>query len=151
MDLLGEMDRSSENRTEPDCARDCEEQKFTRGGKLDLRWKKEDAGEENLELVDDAKADAVAVREDSFVREQNRPCGWDDRSTGSLDLVDIWNLLERETLLLEREMKNGIGVVGFLRGLRGVGSANLSSLQRLIYSWRNWGWIYNLGKLQGLM
>lgn len=69
MDLLGEMDRSSENRTEPDCARDCEEKKFTRGGKLDLRWKKEDAGEENLELVDDAKADAVAVREDSFVRE----------------------------------------------------------------------------------
>lgn len=61
--------------------------------------KKDDAGEEKLELVDDANADAVAVREDSLDGEYNRLRGEDDRSTGPLDLafdlVDIWNLLER--------------------------------------------------------
>lgn len=51
--------------------------------------KNDDADEGKLELVDEANADAAAVREDSDPGERNRPLGDEDRSTGPLDLFEL--------------------------------------------------------------
>lgn len=63
-DLLGDVDRSMENRTEGDIEEDLKT--LTRVGEDD-RWlkKEEEGGEWKLELVEEAKADAVAESEDS--------------------------------------------------------------------------------------